>query len=87
MSYEAMYFTLPLYPAPLLASLLSEWLANALAWVQFPLYVMILGLGSRTRGPLRTLACLLLFHVAAVSAIFACAAVRACLHSLFGWGG
>lgn len=87
LSYEAAYFTVPLYPGPLLASLLWDWLAIALAWVQFPLYVMILGLGGRRWGPLRTLAGLIVLHFAAIVSIFAWLTVRGWLYSFLGWGG
>ncbi len=86
LSYEAAYFTIPLYPGPLLASLLSDWLAIALAWVQFPLYVMILGLGGRRWGLLRTLAGLIVLHFAAILSLFALLAVLGWLRSSLGWG-
>jgi len=87
LSYEAAYLTVPLYPVPLLASLLWDWLAIALAWVQFPLYVMILGLGGRRWGPLRTLAGLIVLHFAAIVSILAWLTVRGWLYSFLGWGG
>lgn len=71
MNGEALPISIPLYPVPLVTSLLSKQLANTMAWLQFPLYAVILGVGARCGKTLLSLGLLILLHLTTIAGFFA----------------